>query len=77
MVILTILDPFSTSYGPPETGFLQQSFPTMVHLVQNNALNNHILTEYFSGESTRQRIRSSLFQLGDYSELGATVTEAR
>lgn len=68
-----------THRGPlgVETGFLQQSFPTMVHLVQNNALNNHILTEYFSGESTRQRIRSSLFQLGDYSELGATVTEAR
>lgn len=37
-------------------------FPTLVHLVRNKGLNNHVLTEYFAAESTRRLIRDALLQ---------------
>lgn len=53
---LTHLGPLGT-----QASYSESLFPTIVHLVRNNALNNHVLTEYFAGESTREQIRGALF----------------
>lgn len=66
-----------TRMGPlgSELGLAINPVPTITHLVRQNSLNNHVLTEYFSGESTRRQIRESLFLFSTDTE--QDVTEDR